>query len=505
MTVKTRLLTAAVLGLAITMALWGWVQLEVLDTLLIHQHEKRLGELADTVSTYYEHFPTRRGLSALDLTLKDQVQADARLGRIDLFTLQKGNIEFVAGAGRITYEWPENAVVSAVEKMKPQYFQIDTEAGPALGLLYPDISEQEKTVHVVGVIGYSQLRKEVLSRAKTYLVFSSLGLLLVILFVLYLSFDRVLGRPLTIITKTIDEFQHGRYANRINLPQRDEMGRLADHFNDMASEIEQVLARNRDLTRHLEERVQEETLKVVQLQKQVNQLQQLTAMGYLTATLAHDLGTPLHSIAGLSELLLERGGWPPDVARKLELIVQQAQRLNMAIQNIRRVTRPPEPHFETIAAEDLLNETLPLMEPLLQKSGIGLNVSTEDPNLSLYVDRSRVQTALLNLIQNATEAMEKGGQNIFVSVHADSSRNAVAMTVKDDGPGIPPDMMEKICEPFFSSHDEEGLRGLGLAIVTDIMKVHSGEMEINSEPGQGTEIVLYFPIYETVPPSFNRP
>ena len=504
MTVKTRLLTAAVLGLAITMALWGWVQLEVLDTLLIHQHEKRLGELADTVSTYYEHFPTRRGLSALDLTLKDQVQADARLGRIDLFTVQKGNIEFAAGAGRITYEWPENSVASALEKMKPQYFHLDTEAGPALGLLYPDTSEKDKTIHIIGVIGYSQLRIEVLSRAKTFLLFSSLGLLLVILFILFLSFDRFLGRPLTIITRTIDEFQRGSYANRINLPQRDELGHLADHFNDMANEIEKVLARNRDLTRHLEERVQEETLKVVQLQKQVNQLQQLTAMGYLTATLAHDLGTPLHSISGLSELLLERGGWAPDVARKLELILQQAQRLNMAIQNIRRVTRPPEPHFETIMAEDLLNETLPLMEPLLQKSGIHLSVSTPDTALSLYVDRSRAQTALLNLIQNATEAMETSGHNIFVSVRADLSRHAIAMMVEDDGPGIPPAMMEKICEPFFSSHDDGGLRGLGLAIVKDIMKVHSGEMEIKSEPGQGTEIILYFPIYETAPPSFNR-
>lgn len=504
MTVKTRLLVAAVLGLAITMAIWGWVQLEVLDNVLTNQHEKRLGELADTVSTYYEHFPTRRGLSALDLTLKDQVQADNRLGRIDLFTVQKGNIEFVAGAGRIAYEWPESSVASAIEKMKPQYFDLDTEAGPALGLLYPDASDKDKNIRIVGVIGYSQLRKEVLSRAKTFLLFSTLGILLVILFVLFLSFDRFLGRPLSIITRTIDEFQQGRYANRINLPQRDELGHLADHFNDMADEIEQVLDRNRDLTRHLEDRIQEETLKVVQLQKQVNQLQQLTAMGYLTATLAHDLGTPLHSIAGLSELLLERGGWAPDVTRKLELIVQQAQRLNMAIQNIRRVTRPPEPHFETVSAEELLNETLPLMEPLMQKSGIQLNVSIEDSSLSLYVDRYRVQTALLNLIQNATEAMEATGHHILVSVQTDLSRHAVAMTVKDDGPGIPPAMMEKICEPFFSTHENEGLRGLGLAIVQDIMKIHSGNMEIKSEPKQGTEITLYFPIYETAPPSFSK-
>ena len=146
----------------------------------------------------------------------------------------------------------------------------------------------------------------------------------------------------------------------------------------MAQEIEQVLARNQELTRSLEDRVREATRRVVELQKQVNQLQQLTAMGYLTATLAHDLGTPLHSIAGLASLLQERGDWPPDVARKLELIVQQTQRLNTVIQNVRRATRPPEPHFETVMVPELLNETLSLVEPLMRKAGIELQVDFDE-------------------------------------------------------------------------------------------------------------------------------
>ena len=74
---------------------------------------------------------------------------------------------------------------------------------------------------------------------------------------------------------------------------RDEWGQLAEHFNMMADEIQQVMTRNLDLNRHLEDRVREETLKVVQLQKQVDDLKQLTALGHLTANLAHDLGTPL--------------------------------------------------------------------------------------------------------------------------------------------------------------------------------------------------------------------
>jgi signal transduction histidine kinase len=263
----------------------------------------------------------------------------------------------------------------------------------------------------------------------------------------------------------------------------------------MADEIERVHGENQELTHRLEERVQEATAKVVQLTQQVNQLQQLTALGYLTATLAHDLGTPLHSIAGMAQLLLERGGWPPDVNRKLELIVQQTQRLNLVIKNVRRATRPPEPHLEALSVPDLFGETSALVEPLIQKTGVSLTVRIAEGTPSLYVDRYRAQTALFNLIQNALEVMPQGGP-ITLSARFAPERNAVALSVRDGGAGIPPELQGKVFEPFFSTHAEEGMRGLGLAIVQDIVKMHGGEIELNSRPGEGTEIVLYFPVVE---------
>ena len=260
----------------------------------------------------------------------------------------------------------------------------------------------------------------------------------------------------------------------------------------MAQEIEQVLARNQELTRNLEERVREATHRVVELQKQVGQLQQLTALGYLTATLAHDLGTPLHSIAGLAKLLQEQGDRPPDEARKLDLIVQQTQRLNTVIQNVRRATRPPEPHFEAVMIPELMNETLPLVEPLTQKAGIELQVHLGGLLPKINADRSRIQTALFNLIQNAMEAMPAGGR-MTISARADAALREVSITVEDTGGGIPPELMERVCEPFFSTHQEEGMRGLGLAIVQDIVKLHGGRIAIESHPGEGTTIVLTFP------------
>lgn len=497
MTVRTRLIVLMILGLAATMAIWGWIQLRVLNVILIEQQVKRMQELAETVITYYQHFPSGKGLSVLDDTLEDHVKSDDRLARIDLFSVVNGEVEYIVGAGRVPYEWPESVISSAMEKSKTQRVELNTDAGPALGLLYLFTSEKDTQVFV-GVVVFSQTRLEILSRAKRLLIFSTMGLLFAILFVLALSYRWLIERPLRVIITTIDEFQSGMYVRRIPIPRKDEWGQLADHFNLMADEIEMVLARNQELHRQLEERVQEATHKVVQLQQQVNQLQQLTALGYLTATLAHDLGTPLHSIAGLAKLLLEHDTLPPDAGRKLELIVQQTQRLNMVIQNVRHATRLPEPHFEAATVPDLLNETLPLVEPLMQKSGIQLIVNVDENIPILYVDRYRVQTALFNLIQNALEAMSTGG-TITVTASALSENNTVAITVQDNGPGIPPELLARVCEPFFSTHMDEGLRGLGLAIVQDIVKIHGGKIEIQSSPDAGTQVILYFPIIETAP------
>ena len=83
----------------------------------------------------------------------------------------------------------------------------------------------------------------------------------------------------------------------------------------------------------------------------------------------------------------------------------------------------------------------------------------------------------------------------------------------DNGPGIPPELLARVCEPFFSTHRDEGLRGLGLAIVQDIVKIHGGRIEMKSSPYDGTQIVLYFPIVQNVTsmeinhedPSLNKP
>jgi len=496
LTVRVRLMALTVVGLALTMSIWGFVQLTALDRILFDQQAKRLEDAADTISTFYQFFPTKRGLLALDSALKDFVQTDVRLARIDIFDTRRKNVDYVAGASRVQYEWPDNIVAATIDKDKPRYIKIETESGPALGLLYPVSGETKGSRVVVGVIGFSRSNTEIMNSARILLIFSSAGLLIFILLLLGLSYRWIIGKPLRLIIKTIDEFQEEQYKNRIPIVHRDEWGQISRHFNIMADKIQEVMDRNLELNRHLEDRVREETLKVVQLQKQVADLKQLTALGQLTANLAHDLGTPLHSIGGLAKLLLEKGGWPQDVEHKLDLIVQQTQRLDNVIQNVRKATRLPEPHFEVLTTQQILNETLPLVETLMQKNKVGIKVDIDEKGEGpLYVDRYRIQTAFMNIIQNALDAMPQGGE-ITVSAQIVLPDGFVAITISDNGPGMPSDMIEKVCEPFFSTRQNEGLRGMGLAIVRDIVKTHGGKLEIKSSPGHGMSVILYLPLYK---------
>jgi hypothetical protein len=155
MTVRIRLMILTVLGLAVTMAVWGWIQIKALDQILVEQQGKRLSSVAETVSAYYQHFPTGRGLSILDITLKEQLQTDVRLARIDLFAVVNYDVDYIeykAGASRVRYEWPDTLVSSVAASRKPRYVRLRTDEGPAVGLLYPVKSEKTRaTQFVVGV------------------------------------------------------------------------------------------------------------------------------------------------------------------------------------------------------------------------------------------------------------------------------------------------------------------------------------------------------------------
>jgi hypothetical protein len=115
-TVRVRLIVLTVAGSAINMAIWGIIQLTALDRILVVQQVKRLAGVAETVSSFYQYFPTKRGLCALDSASKGHIQSDIRIALIDIFDARHNNVDYVAGASRVQYDWPDDIIVLASEK-----------------------------------------------------------------------------------------------------------------------------------------------------------------------------------------------------------------------------------------------------------------------------------------------------------------------------------------------------------------------------------------------------
>lgn len=488
------LLTVLTLGAG--MVLWGIIQLDELEALLYRQQEASITRVAETVSTYYQHFPTEEGLEALDRALEDQLNDDKGLARIDLLSLSNGIVDYLSGVGRAPFEWSFDLVSSILKDLRARAFPLELDGDSALALVYSvqqgEHGADSKARICVGVIAYTRSNDEFLSNARTLLIYSSAGLMLFILLVLGLSFRWLIGSPLKEIIRIIDQFQAGEFSRRIRVNRKDELGRLAGHFNSMADEIQRVMARNQELNMRQEERIREATRRLGELQTQISRLQRSSAMGLLAANLAHDLGTPLHSIAGMAALMLERPTLSPEDRRKLELIVGQAERLSGIIKDVRRATRMPDPHPEPVSAGPIFEETALLLEPLLRNYTVRLSTHVAEGCPMLLVDRHRIQTAIMNLVQNSLEAIEGDGE-IRLSASPSDDPSVVVISVEDTGKGMSSDILEKVCEPFFSTHMNEVLRGLGLAIVREVVKAHGGRMEIMSKPGEGTSVKLYLP------------
>lgn len=225
------------------------------------------------------------------------------------------------------------------------------------------------------------------------------------------------------------------------------------------------------------------------LQQKVLQAERLAVLGRMSAHISHEIKTPLMLIGGFARQVRDHLGEDPEKNRqKLDLIVAEIKRLEDFLVEVGGYTKFSEPHKVPADLNALIRETAHLLEPSLQEHHIRLEMDL-DPNLGeVLFDPSHLRQVLLNLLKNGLEAMEDGGR-LTVTSRAQDGR--VTVEVVDTGRGIPPEDMEKLFQPFFTTKPKGS--GLGLAICQRIMQAHQGEITLTSTPGVGTRVRLVLP------------
>lgn len=247
------------------------------------------------------------------------------------------------------------------------------------------------------------------------------------------------------------------------------------------------------ITMRAERIIRVRTSERLKLEEQLDQAERLAALGEMIAGVSHEIRNPLGIIRSTAELLHSRVDG--DRQKRLSsIIVEEATRLNDILTEFLDFARPRRLHPSRCRIEDVIDRNLDVMEPEFQRLGILVERSYQTGNYTMEADCDMLYRAFVNLLANASQAMAEGGMLRVRTgiVNGKEGPAQVELHIEDSGPGMSPEVRKKIFNPFFTTR-EKGT-GLGLAIVRSIIDSHSGDIEVMSEEGKGTTMILRLPL-----------
>ena len=363
----------------------------------------------------------------------------------------------VLGQGRI---WLDRAFV-VDEWYVSGYQPLENGAGERVGMLY---------------VGY-------LERPFTLLKYAALASIGVVFFAVMIAaamvslrWARTIFRPLEQMEATMQQVEDGRLDARVGaVDSGDELGRLAGHLDRLLGVID---ANTRDLRRwntELDAKVAERTQALADAQSQLVRSEKLATVGQLTASIAHEVNNPIAVIQGNLDLLRELLG-PADAARvgtELRLIDEQIDRMRLIVTRLLQFARPTEyaGYVENVEVALALDDSLVLVAHLLAITGITVQRELASRR-SAAINRHELQQVLVNLLVNALHAMPDGGTLTLAS--KDWGDDGVAISVADSGPGLAPDVLAQLFQPFVT-RKKDGT-GLGLWISRGLVERYGGEL-----------------------------
>lgn len=382
-------------------------------------------------------------------------------------------------------------------------------------------------IHVGAEVGGAlrvnvSLRKADELAARSRLQFSLVMAAGVVLIAVLLSafFHRAVNRPIRELVWTMERAEAGELSARVTGGRGDEIGQLEESLNRMLGRIEEGHRQNLELlqkintfneelkervlvaTQELEKRNEDLRRANEQLfdtQLQLRQSERLAMVGEMAATVAHEIGTPLSSISGHVQLLLQDSAVDPPTTSRLKIIESQIVRTVEILQGILNLSRLPDRELKTLDVNALLQEIFDLTSPGLALKNVTIKTRFDQDLPVVLGDAHQLQQVFLNLITNALDAMPDGGEltvetGLDESYAGEQGSQSVRMEFTDTGCGIDPENQKRIFEPFFTTKDLGKGTGLGLAVCQRIVKAHSGSITVKSQVGKGTTFIILLPV-----------
>jgi two-component system, NtrC family, sensor kinase len=253
------------------------------------------------------------------------------------------------------------------------------------------------------------------------------------------------------------------------------------------------------MDRTLEQRVEQKTRELKRAHEHALHTEKMASIGKMAAVLAHEINNPLSGILTYAKLLRkwvdsEDSGKSrrKDIDDSLDLIATESRRCGNLVKNLLTLSRTTPINLQPTNLNQVIDRALRLIQHQLDLAGIHVEPEL-DPDLPLITcDGAQIEQVFLALMRNALDAMPQG-ENLWVRTKLNRQEGAVQISVRDDGCGVPAEILPRLFEPFLTTKDTGRGVGLGLAISRSILERHDGNIEVQSEVGRGTTFNVTLP------------
>lgn len=233
-------------------------------------------------------------------------------------------------------------------------------------------------------------------------------------------------------------------------------------------------------------------------QQQLRVAERLAALGEASTAVAHGIRNPLANIRASAQLALDRAATREPVGAQLGAITTEVDRLGVWLRAVLDSVRPFEPHVAPVDVNAVVQDTIRVLRARLESGEICVERRLTPELPKVPADEAQLQQALLSVMENAIDALAKGGRlTIETAWFSDNGTAGLAIVVRDDGVGIPPERLARVLEPFYTTKTKG--TGLGLVIARRIVEAHGGRLAISSEPRVGTAVRMVLPVEPPMP------
>jgi two-component system NtrC family sensor kinase len=335
--------------------------------------------------------------------------------------------------------------------------------------------------------------------SRRMIAYTACALLLIALLTWFFIW-RVVGVPVKALERGTERLAAGDLGYQIDVQSKDEIGELAHSFNGMSRQLQSEHNENLAWTRTLEERVEQKTRELKRAHEHALHTEKMASIGKMAAVLAHEINNPLSGILTYAKLLrkwIDRegaggGNRRQEICDSLDLIASESRRCGDLVKNLLTFSRTTPMNLQAADLNQIVDRSLRLVQHQLDLAAIQVQLQL-DPDLPrVLCDAAQIEQVLLALVMNALDAMPQGG-NLWLTTTFSREHKRVCVVVRDDGSGIPAEILPRIFEPFLTTKETGRGVGLGLAISHSILERHNGNIEVQSEIGRGTTFTVTLP------------